>query len=591
MSACLMQPMKVGSKANASAALPAKRKNPDVTAASAISAATSSKKQKPDLTCTVCGVTATSMKAMQDHLKGKGHRKKAAALAQPMPEAEHEQKQKQEEEEGVVTPPSGGYTPSKLTMLTNAGAMNEVLQMDGYLLCEVCNVRTADRVTMMCHLEGNKHTSKAQKPRQAGKPPAVSAAAAVKKCVKGHSTPAITAAVAGDDPEAAVVAVDGVPRTVRRVDGFLLCECCDVKAPSESVMQSHLAGKKHKNKAKISLEQAKVKDVASITGAAQMEVASATLQAKAVDASLSVALKLADGTAEVGEVTAMAAKVGDQGELKETGEMAEEDVATNVDIPTTPGQEVKKLDAPAAAFTDTVNFGGSESVVVGVDGVQHGVQRVDGFLLCACCNVKAPSDRIMRSHLTGKKHKNKVKVAAVHVGAGGKEAALAEAKSKEASVVAGTGHTQGNDSVNGQATGEVELAPLATPQGHAACAGLSMAPMEVDELAEVKGVTSIAEGDSAAAEVNSSATPAQEVKIQVEGEMCTVLRQANGTLSCERCDVHGHDKNGMLLHLYTRAHWDNVRVDEEKEQVAAAPAVVNKDSDGGATEGTAQVEN
>jgi hypothetical protein len=58
-----------------------KGKNPNV--AIEVFAATSSNEQKPDLTCTVCSITSTSQKAMQDHLEGKLHKRKAAR--QPMP--------------------------------------------------------------------------------------------------------------------------------------------------------------------------------------------------------------------------------------------------------------------------------------------------------------------------------------------------------------------------------------------------------------------------------------------------------------------------------------------------------------------------
>jgi hypothetical protein len=58
-------------------------KNPNVAVASMVFAATSSNEQKPDLTCTVCSISSTGQKAMQDHLEGKLHKRKAAR--QPMP--------------------------------------------------------------------------------------------------------------------------------------------------------------------------------------------------------------------------------------------------------------------------------------------------------------------------------------------------------------------------------------------------------------------------------------------------------------------------------------------------------------------------
>ena len=90
MDGFLFNLMQARSKENASVALPAKRKNPDVAVASTASMSTRSNKQKLDLSCTVCSITATSEKGLQDHLKGKMHMKKAARLAQPTAEIAHE---------------------------------------------------------------------------------------------------------------------------------------------------------------------------------------------------------------------------------------------------------------------------------------------------------------------------------------------------------------------------------------------------------------------------------------------------------------------------------------------------------------------
>ncbi|CAN6357011.1 unnamed protein product [Urochloa humidicola] len=76
-------------KANAAATSPAKRKSPDQAAASTVSAATSSKKQKVTLSCTVCGISTNGEKAMQGHLNGKVHRRKATTLLElPKPTTE-----------------------------------------------------------------------------------------------------------------------------------------------------------------------------------------------------------------------------------------------------------------------------------------------------------------------------------------------------------------------------------------------------------------------------------------------------------------------------------------------------------------------
>jgi hypothetical protein len=58
-----------------------------------------------------------------------------------------------------------------------------------------------------------------------------------------------------------------------------------------------------------------------------------------------------------------------------------------------------------------------------MEGVRHRMRRVEGFLLCPCCDVKATSGIVMQSHLGGKKHKNKIKLA--KDGVGGKDTSVA----------------------------------------------------------------------------------------------------------------------------------------------------------------------
>ncbi|XP_047050886.1 uncharacterized protein LOC124656128 [Lolium rigidum] len=222
--------------------------------ASILSAAESDKKQNLNLSCTLCGIPLTSEKAMEDHLKGKSHRKKAMALVREA--TEHVQEEKEEKcsftptkktmmtKDGMIhdvmqideKEEEDSFTPTKKTMMTKDGTIHDVMQMNGYVFCEVCNVRTADIVTMMCHLQGIKHISKAR--QEARKPPA--------------ETVIIATSVANGDPQMVAMRINGVPHNVRRVGGSLLCELCDVKVPEalQGVMQSHLSGKIHTKKLK-----------------------------------------------------------------------------------------------------------------------------------------------------------------------------------------------------------------------------------------------------------------------------------------------------------------------------------------------------
>jgi hypothetical protein len=142
-------------------------------------------------------------------------------------EAEHGQEKKQE----VCS-----FTPKKMTMMTNDGTIHDVMQMNGSVFCQVCNVSTRDVITMMCHLQGTKHIPKAR--QEAGKPPA--------------ATATIASTVVDGDPQMVAMRINGVQHNVRRVGDLLMCELCDVKVPSasEGVMRSHLSGKIHTKKLK-----------------------------------------------------------------------------------------------------------------------------------------------------------------------------------------------------------------------------------------------------------------------------------------------------------------------------------------------------
>ncbi|XP_052165159.1 uncharacterized protein LOC127782126 [Oryza glaberrima] len=490
--AALLQGAVTNANASSSAAaLPAKRKKNPAAAASAVSAATSSKKPKAaDLTCAVCGITSTGEKAMQDHLNGKSHKKKAAALAlsapPPPPPAEPEPEPEQDEEDAAsMIPPAsdggggGGFSPTKLSMLTSAGVVYEVMQMDGYLLCEGCNVRTADRVTMMCHLDGGKHVSKATKlkQQQAGKPPApATATASPMNGVKAAGAPPTTAAAADGEHGTLVVEVDGEPHAMRRLDEvFIICDVCNVKAPSVTVMRSHLAGRKHKS------------------------MAAATAKAKGAEAAASTTM-------------AAAGKVG--GNL-EAGAMAiAEGVATN------------------NVADNTCPEKGTVDIVVG--GEHHAVKQIGEFLGCASCNVMATSESGMRLHLAGKKHRNK----SMAEKAAMDDMEIVKARSKETAAAA---------AASSPSSAPRAVVAAQTDDG-------SVAPMEVDQTAEARDGGAPVAADAAAA---AAATEGQQqVKVQVEGRMLAVLREANGALLCEPCGVRCSGKTDMMLHLYTKEHSD-----------------------------------
>jgi hypothetical protein len=185
-----------------------------------------------------------------------------------------------------------------------------------------------------------------------------------------------------------------------------------------------------------------------------------------------------------------------------------------------PGMEAANVSrGPLTVVVNTV--GGSE-MDMEVDGVRHPLRRVEGFLLCPCFDVKAVSDIVMQSHLVGKKHKNKMKLAEAGVGR------------KDTSVAATLGREQGS------------------------VLKMSLAGGDAGSEAEVVSVTAPTKPTDATTEPAS-----KPFKIQVEGKLFTVLQGNDRRFSCEPCGVRCCNKDSMVKHLYTSTHWEKASLAEE----------------------------
>ncbi|KAM0836518.1 hypothetical protein ACQ4PT_062277 [Festuca glaucescens] len=407
----------VSSKVNGSAAWPAMGENPNMAVASTVFAATSSNEQKLDLTCTVCGITSTSQKAMKDHLEGKLHRKKAATLRQPMPKDDVAcskpnasaaalngimatgEKGMQDHFKGkahtskaaaLAQPPpeeaaergcqveaeeEGAFTPKIYKIGTRSGNSCEVVQMSGFLLCEVCNVKVANLVTMACHVRGRKHISKAKQQEEQGR----------------------------------AMEVNGV----RRVDGFLLCELCDVRTESESVMRTHLSGKKHTSKQKAAVD----------AGAGGKTVLAQEITNEDVALGASVDITVTPGQ-QPNQAAGAAAAVGDSSKMEVVPSATpREDGAApvcasfsvapmEVDEYTETGDrtakaEEEKLDAEEeeAVETNGIAAVSANEFKIQVEGKLFIVlQQVDGSFSCGLCNLHGCGKYGMVDHLYTPEH-------------------------------------------------------------------------------------------------------------------------------------------------------------------------------------------
>ncbi|XP_051190518.1 uncharacterized protein [Lolium perenne] len=533
-------PREVGSKPDMPAALPAKRKIHHVPAASNVSAATSSKKLKPDLTCTVCSITATSETAMQEHLKGKSHGRKTAKLALPLTGAgQHEVSSKIN---GSAAWPAEGENPNMAVAPTVFAATSSNEQKSD-LTCTVCGITSTSQKAMQDHLEGKLHRKKAAMLPQ----------------------PMPKDDVASSKPNASAAALNGIMAT------------------GEKGMQDHFKGKAHMSKA------------AALAQPPREESAEHGCQEEAEEegAYMPKIYSIGTGSGNSCEVVQMSGFL--------LCEVCNVKVANLV----TMACHVRGRKHISKAKQKEEQGRAMEV---------NGVRRVDGFLLCELCDVKTESETVMRTHLSGKKHTSKQK-AAVDAGACGKTVLAQEITNEDVALGASVDITVTPGQQPNQAAGtaaavvgdssKMEVVPSATPREDGAapvCASFSVAPMEVDEYTEAGDRTAKAEEkldaeEEEAVETNGiAAVSANEFKIQVEGKLCIVLQQADGSFSCGLCNLHGCRKYDMVDHLYTPEHLHRARLSEQKEEQAkkAAPAVVSNDSDGVVipfADGAAQVEN
>ncbi|VAH09613.1 unnamed protein product [Triticum turgidum subsp. durum] len=598
--------VQAGSKVDVSAAVPGKRKNPNVHDTSAVLAATGSKKPKPGLTCTVCNITATSEVALQEHLGGKSHGKKAARHTQPSPgTGQPEEDAFSLKVNGSPALPAKGENPG---VVVTSMALAEKSCNNLSLNCMVCGITASSQKNMQDHLKGKIHMRKTAMlaqpyPKENGVCSKPNASAAMLPAKRNNSdvVPAASTLSAGPSSknqkqdhlkgkahmkmaaslapgeaweEAEVeggytpwkfemVTGSGTLCEVVQLNGSILCEVCDQQAPDRVTMMCHLQGSKHISK------QAKQKQCEAVA---------------------------ADGDGPGSEMVPMEANgVGrvDGGSL--LCELCNVKVASECDMEShlSGRKHTNKAKVAAVGVGACGNGSGSETVPMEANGVR----RLDGgILLCELRDVKAPSECVMRTHLSGQKHTNKLK-AATDAGAGQevKKAAAGGtigSSSKEATSIVVNGS---DDSVKKPAAGEMEVVvSSAAPQLDVAaqvCARVSsVAPMEVDEGAAKAEEQEKADADEeGAVEIDGgSAVTGEKYYIKAEGKLFVTLRQADDSLSCGLCAVHGCDKRGMINHIYTRDHWRRARIAEEKKRA------VNNDGTGAGipvTDGAAQVDN
>ncbi|KAF6985742.1 hypothetical protein CFC21_003567 [Triticum aestivum] len=738
------QSVQVGSKVDVSAAMAAKRKTPHAAAASVVSAATGSKKQKPALTCTVCNITATSEVALQEHLGGKSHVRKAGKPAQPHPEEDvfslkvngspalpakgknpgvvvtsmalaekscnnlglncmvcgitaSSQKNMQDhlkgkihmrktamlaqpypKENGVCSKPNasaamlpakrknsdvvpaastlsagpsrknqkqdhlkgkahmkmaaslapgeaweeaeveGGYTPWKFEMVTGSGTLCEVVQLNGSILCEVCDQQAPDRVTMMCHLQGSKHISKQAKQKQCeavtadGDGPGsemvpmeangvgrvdggsllcelcnvkVASECDMESHLSGrkHTNKAKVAAVGvgacgnGSGSETVPMEANGV----RRLDGgILLCELRDVKAPSECVMRTHLSGQKHTNKLKAATDAGAGQEVKKAAAAA------ATIGSPSKEAA-SIVVNGSDDSVKKPAAGEMEVAVSSAGQGVKKAAAAAPTIGS-------PSKETASIIVNGS--DDSLKKPAAGEMEVAVSSAGQGVKKA-----AAAATIGSPSKETASIVVIGsddslkKPAAGEIDVAVSSAGQGVKKAAAAGgtigSSSKEATSIVVNGS---NDSVKKPAAGEMEVVvSSAAPQLDVAaqvCARVSsVAPMEVDEGAAKAEQEKADADEEGAVEIDGgSAVTGEKYYIKAEGKLFVTLRQADDSLSCGLCAVHGCDKRGMINHIYTRDHWRRARIAEEKKRA------VNNDGTGAGipvTDGVAQVDN
>ncbi|URD74596.1 hypothetical protein MUK42_09383 [Musa troglodytarum] len=110
-----------------------------------------------DWGCALCRVTATGEMALNEHLQGKRHRAKVAALQAMKTGAKMKGGNTCSEPDMDAANEDGRNNEPKIVNIAVDGKMHQVLQKGTFLWCEHCNVKCNSHIMMTTHLSGKKH--------------------------------------------------------------------------------------------------------------------------------------------------------------------------------------------------------------------------------------------------------------------------------------------------------------------------------------------------------------------------------------------------------------------------------------------------
>ncbi|XP_064948509.1 uncharacterized protein LOC135598517 isoform X1 [Musa acuminata AAA Group] len=111
-----------------------------------------------DWGCALCRVTATGEMALNEHLQGKRHKAKVAALQAVKTGAKMKGGNTCSQPDMDVANEEGSpNNEPKIVNIAVDGKMHQVLQKGTFLWCEHCNVKCNSHIMMTTHLSGKKH--------------------------------------------------------------------------------------------------------------------------------------------------------------------------------------------------------------------------------------------------------------------------------------------------------------------------------------------------------------------------------------------------------------------------------------------------
>jgi len=368
--------------------------------------------------CDICKLKLTGQQPFQDHMNGKKHRDKAAAVASGVPPGAQMAQPKQPKQPKAPKRPFQGvpYIPGQQQPMVQSAKMPRTGPREPTInkKCDICNVILVTQKTYDAHMSGQLHLKKAKMIEAMGGKMTLPEGSLAKKIID-------------DGPQIK--------------DGQIYCILCDMSFSTVQVALDHFPGRKHKSKMRvqeISFERygpfsESAKRAESLIAAAQAAatngkdaygnfVSGGTVKTVGVP---DVGLDKADIDAKIAEANKDFIGPVDPSTNNAPLEMS----TTKSNIPYITGKsngastEANAAEVPMDTASKLLKLSGTaasdkeETPEVNAEAMDTLVQEVSPLdsnaIVCTICSIGVSSIQMLQNHVVGAKHIRKVMAVAV----------------------------------------------------------------------------------------------------------------------------------------------------------------------------------